>query len=250
MDNELRWLQEYAEKSGENLEKLLRRREAGEPLQYILGEWEFYGYTFKVGKGVLIPRPETEFLVDLAKEYCVRGAPVFDLCSGSGCVGIAIAKETQCSNVIAVEKSPQAIEYLKKNIALNKVEKKMHIIKCNVLNRKQLNNHYWRMVKQNRSHLSVVINAPYLSESEMQNLQKEVTYEPEEALYGGGVDGLDFYRNFFEKWNVEYYPLFACEVGDGQAQAVCEIMENKGLKPKILKDYSGIDRIVYTIKGE
>jgi len=243
--NELKWLTEYAEKSGENLEKLIRRRENGEPLQYILGEWEFYGYTFKVGKGVLIPRPETEFLVDLAKEYCVRGAPVFDLCSGSGCVGISIAKETLCSNVIAVEKSPAAIKYLRENIKLNKVEKKVNVIECNVLNRKKLNS----MVKYNSFTSSIVINPPYLSKSDMDSLQKEVTHEPKEALYGG-EDGLDFYRNFFDKWNVRYNPLFACEVGDGQAQAVCEIMENKGLKPKILKDYSGIERIIYTIRGD
>ncbi|MDR2559672.1 MAG: peptide chain release factor N(5)-glutamine methyltransferase [Oscillospiraceae bacterium] len=247
--NEEKWLREYAEKSGESLEKLIRRREAGEPLQYILGEWEFYGYNFKVGKGVLIPRPETEFLVDLAKEYCVRGAPVFDLCAGSGCVGIAIAKETHRSSVIAVEKSPRAIEYLKKNIALNKVEKQVHIIECNIFNRYKIRDQFFQTLKKNCALASIVMNPPYLSKSEMQSLQKEVTHEPEEALYGGGEDGLDFYRNFFDKWNVKHNPLFACEVGDEQAAAVCEIMENKGLSPKVLKDYSGIDRIVYTLKS-
>jgi release factor glutamine methyltransferase len=229
MNNELRWLQEYAEKSGESLEKLLRRRESGEPLQYILGEWEFYGYTFKVGKGVLIPRPETEFLVDLAKKY--KPKIVYDLCAGSGCVGVALANEIGCE-VIAVEISEEAVKYLEQN----KTDK-IKIIKADVLNPD------FEIIKAD----CILVNPPYLTENEMNELQEEVTHEPKIALCGG-IDGLDFYRNFFEKWNVKHHPLFACEVGGGQAQAVCEIMENKGLKPKILKDYSGTDRIVYTTK--
>jgi release factor glutamine methyltransferase len=229
MNNELRWLQEYAEKSGENLEKLLRRRENGEPLQYILGEWEFYGYSFKVGKGVLIPRPETEFLVDLAKEH--KPKTVYDLCAGSGCVGVALANEIGCE-VIAVEISDEAIKYLEQN----KTEK-ITIIKDDVL----------KPEFDFEEADCILVNPPYLTKKEMNELQEEVKHEPEIALYGG-EDGLDFYRNFFEKWNVKSYQLFACEVGDGQAQAVCEIMENKGLKPKIKKDYSNIDRIIYATK--
>ena len=213
--------------------KLARRRANGEPLQYILGEWEFYGYPMKVGKGVLIPRPETELLVDLAKEYCVRNSVVFDLCAGTGCVGIAIAKETGCE-VIAVEKSSEAIEYLQQNIVLNQVNIK--IIQADIL-------------QNTYAADCILINPPYLSKSEMQELQKEVTHEPEMALYGG-EDGLNFYRNFFTEWGNDIKRsrnLFACEVGDGQAQAVCEMMRGIGLNPQIKKDYNGIDRVVYSV---
>jgi len=224
-EQELRWLKKYYKG---DINKALRRREAGEPLQYILGEWEFYGYPFKVGPGVLIPRPETELLVDLAKQY--KPKLVLDLCAGTGCVGIALAKEIRC-DVIAVEKYDEAFRYLKQNIELNNVE--IEVIQGDVLN-----------IDLPEADC-VLINAPYLTKSEMQNLQKEVTFEPETALYGG-EDGLNFYREFFKtRRNAK---LTACEVGDNQARKVCEIMEKAGYNPKIKQDYNKIDRIVYSVK--
>jgi release factor glutamine methyltransferase len=216
---------------------IARRRIAGEPLQYLLGEWEFYGYPFKVGEGVLIPRPETELLVDLAKEYCFD-SDVLDLCAGTGCVGISLARERDVS-IIAVEKSPEAIAYLKENVRLH--DSDVQIIEADVLDFT-----HEEISEFARHKCAILINPPYLSESEMQNLQKEVTHEPEMALYGGG-DGLDFYRAFFEKWAdaIEQSPLFATEVGDGQAAAVSEMMRQIRLRPQIKKDYNGIERIVY-----
>jgi len=225
-EQELRWLKKYYKG---DINKALRRREAGEPLQYILGEWEFYGYPFKVGPGVLIPRPETELLVDLAKEYKPR--LVLDLCAGTGCVGIALAKELRCK-VIAVEKYDEAIGYLKQNIALNNVE--IEVVQDDVL----------RMDLPEAD--CVLINPPYLSEADMNALQKEVTFEPREALYGG-EDGLDFFREF--QWGkVKQALLVACEAGDGQAEKVCELMRKIGLNPKIKQDYNKLDRIVYSVK--
>jgi release factor glutamine methyltransferase len=196
-----------------------------------------------VGEGVLIPRPETELLVDLAIAH--NPQIVLDLCAGTGCVGIAIAKESGC-NVIAVEKSPKAIEYLRKNVSLNGVEKQVEIVQDDVINPKQFSIVDCR--------LSIVINPPYLSKKEMQSLQKEVTFEPEMALYGGGnspdlCDGLDFYRRFFEVWgnDLKQASLLGCEVGDTQAQAVCKMMKDIGLNPRIKKDYNKIDRVVYSI---
>jgi len=235
-EQELRWLKKYYKG---DINKALRRREAGEPLQYILGEWEFYGYPLKVGPGVLIPRPETELLVDLAKEYKPR--LVLDLCAGTGCVGIALAKELRCK-VIAVEKYDEAIGYLKRNIELNKLENKVEVIQENVLS------HSGPLPINDKT--AIVVNAPYLSQKEMENLQKEVTYEPKTALYGGGKDGLDFYREFFHEWrfNLNYAGFVACEVGDGQAEKVCELMRKIGLNPKIKQDYNKLDRIVYSVK--
>jgi release factor glutamine methyltransferase len=231
MNNELKWLQEYAIKNNSDLQTLLKRRESGEPLQYILGEWEFYGYTFKVGKGVLIPRPETEFLVDLAKEF--KPKIVYDLCAGTGCVGVALSKETGCQ-VIAVEISDEAIKYLKQN----KTDK-IKIIKGDVLNPD------FGIIPAD----AILVNPPYLTEQEMLELQTEVTHEPQIALYGG-TDGLDFYRIIIEKWKnyLKESGLLAFEVGHGQAQAVSEIMRSNGFTPGIKKDYSNIDRIIYAIK--
>ncbi|MCL1789133.1 MAG: peptide chain release factor N(5)-glutamine methyltransferase [Oscillospiraceae bacterium] len=218
-----------------NQTEIVRRRISGEPLQYLLGEWEFYGYPFKVGKGVLIPRPETELIVGLVKHY--KPQTVLDLCAGTGCIGIALAKEIGCK-VIAVEKSPEAIEYLKVNIKLNQVEQQVEIIKGDVLE-----------ITLTQPFDCVLINPPYLSKKEMQNLQQEVTHEPETALYGG-EDGLDFYRAFFGSWKnrLKKIRLFACEVGDSQAEKVCRLMEKTGLVPVVKKDFNGIDRVVYSIK--
>jgi len=233
-EQELRWLKKYYKG---DIDKALRRRAAGEPLQYILGEWEFYGYPFKVGPGVLIPRPETELLVDLAKEY--KPKLVLDLCAGTGCVGIALAKKIHC-NVIAVEKYPEAINYLKRNIELNNAANNIEIIQSDVLRRTQASF---------SERTAIIINPPYLSKADMNGLQKEVTYEPKTALYGGG-DGLDFCREFLRTWEytLKHVMLFACEVGDNQAEKVCELMENIGLTPKIKQDYNKINRIVYSTK--
>ncbi|MDR0222501.1 MAG: HemK family protein methyltransferase [Oscillospiraceae bacterium] len=213
---------------------MVNRRINGEPLQYIIGEWEFYGYVFKVGEGAFIPRPETELLVDAAKEH----APelVLDLCAGTGCVGIALAKETGCK-VAAVEKSAKAFGYLKRNITLNNAESRVKAIKGDVLN----------LRRDFQGFDCVLINAPYLSAREMAALQKEVTYEPYEALYGGG-DGLEFYRGFFGVWGrfLKGAKLFACEVGDGQAGRICRLMRDIGLSPKIKKDFNKINRVVYS----
>jgi release factor-specific protein-(glutamine-N5) methyltransferase len=234
--NEEKWLHEFAQKNNLDLSALQKRRENGEPLQYILGEWEFYGYTFKVGKGVLIPRPETEFLVDLAKEH--KPKTVYDLCAGSGCVGIALARELGC-DVIAVEISDEAIEYLKQNAELNNVSDKVKIIKADVLN----------PGFEFEQADCILVNPPYLTKQEMQELQEEVKHEPEVALYGG-EDGLDFCRRVFKLWvgNLKQGGLFAAEVGHGQAEEAAELMKSAGFTPQIKKDYSNVDRIIYAIK--
>ena len=112
--------------SGDALWAAVERRLSGEPLQYIIGEWDFYNCTFRVGEGVLIPRPETELLVDETLEF-LKGRSdgaqtVLDLCSGSGCIAISIAKNCPEAKVLAVEKSPAAFEFLKQNIILNQVK--------------------------------------------------------------------------------------------------------------------------------
>ena len=220
------------------------RRARGEPLQYILGEWDFYGYTFKVGDGVLIPRQETELLVEKTLPYINEGSAVIDLCSGSGCIPIAIAKKTG-AKCVGVEISREAINYFSENIRLNGIEDKVRIAEGDVLSpEKSL------LDSLPRADL-ITANPPYLTGEEMRTLQKEVRREPKIALYGGS-DGMDYYGSIFEEWLPMLKPrgIFAIEAGDGQSGAIREIMESKGLSCRVFKDYGGVERVIVGEKGE
>jgi len=229
------WILKYAEQN--DIPDIVRRRVNGEPLQYLLGEWEFYGLPMKVGEGVLIPRPETELLAQLTIDsgQLTVDSTVLDLCAGSGCVGITLAKKIGCK-VTAVEMSKDAIKYLHQNIKLNGVEDLVEVVESDIFD-KQIDAD------------CILINPPYLSTAEMNNLQTELTYEPPEALFGGS-DGLMFYRKFFNTWGerIKQSCLFACEIGETQSIAVQRMMENIGLNPLVKQDYNKKDRIIYSIK--
>ncbi len=219
------------------IEFALRRAE-GEPLQYILGKWEFYGLNFEVGKGVLIPRPETELLVDLGLES-VKGkkAPVIiDLCSGSGCIAVSIAVHRPDANVIAVEKSEEAFNYLIRNIKTNNVP--VESVHEDVFS-----------FKTEAADL-IVCNPPYIAENELCMLQREIAWEPVMAL-SGGKDGLEFYKSLSG-------PCFAMlkdggeiifEIGSSQASDVTAILESTGFRDiTTVKDLEKNDRAVKGIR--
>ena len=220
---------------------LIRRRIAGEPLQYILGEWEFMGYPFTVGEGVLIPRPETELLVDFAKEKLSgKTAPVvFDLCSGSGCIAISIAKLFPKAKVYAVEKSNEACVYLKKNIKLNKA-KNVELIKGDISNPDVL-----KGIKPDL----ILSNPPYVKTEEIPQLQKEVQHEPVSAL-DGGIDGLDFYKILSADWmsRMPSGTVMAVECGEGQAEDISQMFFLSRCEVDIINDLSGIPRVVTAVK--
>ena len=226
----------HKEITEEQVGKLLtvtEKRISGMPLQYIFGKWEFYGYPFYVGEGVLIPRPETELLVDLAVEYCNKDSTVIDLCSGSGCIPVSINLETG-AEVYGVELYDDAYSYFLRNIELNKA--KVTPIKGDVLDKDIL-----LEVKFD----AIFSNPPYLTSEEMKRLQREVSFEPETALLGG-EDGLFFYREIIPLWaqRLKEKGIFAVEIGETQGEAVKAIMEENGLSAEIIKDYSGHDRVV------
>ncbi len=225
-----------------------KRRVKGEPLQYILGEWDFYGFTFHVGDGVLIPRPETELLAEKAisalkemtgKDSSQRGT-VIDLCSGSGCIPIAVAKKSG-ARCYGIEISEKALEYFKKNIILNETEDKVTALLGNVL---EPNGELLEKLPEKCD--IITANPPYLTASEMGELQKEVRHEPEIALFGG-QDGLDFYRVIFGLWKdrLSEKGEFIVETGDDQAEAVKSLMEKEGFCCGIIKDYNKLGRIVF-----
>ncbi|MBE6888547.1 MAG: peptide chain release factor N(5)-glutamine methyltransferase [Ruminococcaceae bacterium] len=224
-------------------QEMTLRRLSGEPLQYIFGEWDFYDLTFAVGEGVLIPRQDTETLVELvADNYLKDGMVCADLCSGSGCIGISLSRRCK-TEMYCYEKSDKAMEYLRCNIEKNKykLSGKVTAVLADVLDEK--------IVEAAPMFDVIVSNPPYLTAEEMTRLQKEVAFEPEMALFGGG-DGLDFYRGIIKLWTkrLKSGGLMAFEIGETQAEAVAGLFRENGIEPKVLKDYCDNDRVVYGIK--
>lgn len=223
--------------------QMAERRVKGEPLQYIFGRWEFYGYDFFVGEGVLIPRPETELLCEKAIEHLKKSGGGFaDLCAGSGCIGITVARQTG-EKCISVELSEAAFYYLQKNILCNNAEKLITAVKGDIFDEEVIS------AIPDDSLSAILSNPPYVNKRDMEKLQAEVRYEPATALYGG-VDGLDYYRRIFVTYDKKLKKggLFAVEIGEEQGNAVSLLMEEASYKPVIIKDYSGLDRIVMAIK--
>lgn len=220
------------------IKRCLSKRKKGLPLQYIIGEWEFYSLPFKVGKGVLIPRADSELLVDLVLEELdhYTEKTVLDLCSGSGALGIAIAKNRQNTKVTLVEKSRKAFGYLKENIKLNGV--KLKAVSADI----------FKWTPENPADV-VICNPPYITKKEMLFLQKEVKKEPVSALLGG-KDGLKFYRLLAERADDFLKPggkMFV-EIGYAQANDVTAIFESAGAKNiECFKDLNGNDRVISAI---
>ncbi|MCM1334813.1 MAG: peptide chain release factor N(5)-glutamine methyltransferase [Bacteroides sp.] len=214
---------------------LAARRAAGEPLQYLFGKWEFYGLTFFVGEGVLIPRPETELLAEIAIRALKarKGGTMLDLCSGTGCIAVAAALNSS-AEVYAVERYEAAFAYLKKNVEAHRAN--VVPILADALD---------PAVLPQKNFDVIVSNPPYLTAEEMRALPCEVRREPTTALFGG-ADGLDFYRALVPLWGARLADggIFAVEVGDGQAAAVAEIFTAAGLTAEILPDLQGIGRVV------
>lgn len=221
----------------------VQRRNSGEPLQYILGEWEFYGLPFYVGEGVLIPRQDTETLVETAVRFlreCPGVSGAADLCAGSGCVGITLAKLTGIP-VKLLELSEQALGYLRRNIALNGAEELCEAMHADVLSDD---------TAAGMPQLDLIVtNPPYLTAQDMRELQPEVTHEPETALFGGD-DGLDYYRRMVPMWGAKLNPggMLAAEIGMGQHGDVTRIFEENGLRAGFEKDLCGVIRVIYGIK--
>ncbi len=215
------------------------KRLSGVPVQYIIGEWDFYGTTFRVNENVLIPRPETEILCEYVIDYLreKKSPVVADLCAGSGCIGITVKKNVSDSTVVMIEKSPEAAEICRENI-INIIGKDSATL---------INGDIYECDKFIGLPLFDVIisNPPYIKSSEIPSLQTEVLKEPEMAL-DGGEDGLDFYRLLAEKWTdrLSEDGIFAFECGEEQADDIRALLEKKNFDVIYLKDYNNIDRFV------
>ena len=221
------------------IKNAVSRRLKGEPLQYIIGSWDFMGRTFNVGKGVLIPRPETELLCLKISEILKnkKNAVVYDLCSGSGCIGITLKCEHPDIELYMIEKSEDALVYLEKNVESLCENKGYTVIKGDILKIDDFKN----LPKAD----IIVSNPPYIRSNEVSFLQKEVTYEPKMAL-DGGEDGLIFYRYIIENWSLllKGNGEFFFEIGEDQGEDVSLILNNAGFDSFVIKDYNNHDRIV------
>lgn len=223
------------------LENALERRIKGEPCAYITGETEFMSLPFKVNKNVLIPRQDTENLV----EYIINSAKgqekILDLCTGSGCVGISLKKYIKDASVTMVDISDGAIETAEKNAKLNNADVK--IVKDDVLNPKHCYDMYDVLVS----------NPPYIEKKVIETLENQVKdFEPNLAL-DGGEDGLVFYRKIAKdfKKHIKNGGMCIFEIGFNQGGAVKEILEENGFTDvEIIRDYNDNDRIVRGTRNE
>lgn len=224
-----------------NLTAIIKQRAIRYPLQYIFGEWAFYGREFFVGSGVLVPRADTETLVGVCLKYLKNSESpaVLDLCAGSGCIGITLALEKADAAVTLVEKFPEAARYAERNIKRHGTDNAT-LICGDVLNG----------AANDKEYELIVSNPPYVPKNEMETVSPEVHYEPETALFGG-EDGLDFYRAVITEYKkaLKAGGMLAFEVGAGEAAAVEALLRNAGLKEiNTEKDLGGICRAVYGIK--
>ena len=208
---------------------LVEQRLSGQPLQYILGEWEFYGLPFYVDERALIPRQDTELLVETAISMIQQRGyqSCLDLCTGTGCIAISIAKHAAV-HVTASDISADALELAQENATLNEV--KVAFIESDLFDQ-----------IEGKFDL-ICCNPPYLSKEDMEHLQKEVSFEPALALYGG-ADGLDFYRRIAKEYQTHLNAggALLLEIGSSQAPTVSELFV---AKTEVLTDLGGNPRVV------
>ena len=220
---------------------LAERHIAGEPVAYLIGEWEFYGLPFDISPAVLIPRPDTEILCEnvIRELQGEESCRVLDLCAGSGCVGIAVAKHVEGARVTLGEISEDALKICRQNIRRNNLTARISAMRIDAREKPS---------RQLGEFHCIVSNPPYSPSADIETLDSSVReYEPHLAL-DGGEDGLDFYRIICEKWRDALLPggLLAFEVGIGQADEVLRIMRASGFgEIEIIRDLHMIPRVVY-----
>jgi release factor glutamine methyltransferase len=232
------------------IRRTIERRVKGEPLQYIVGHVEFLGMKIYVGKGVLIPRPETELLAEEAIETISKGGAtpperasshhpplqVLDLCTGSGCIALSIAKAFPEAKIHGTDVSKAALRFAKKNAEANGLR-----------NVTFLKGSLFEPLPEDAVFDLIVSNPPYIISSDIAGLQREIRdWEPVKAL-NGGKDGLDFYRKIFAQAGryLRRGGIILCELGFGQSVEVSTMAKGSGFsKIFVKKDYAGIERIL------
>jgi release factor glutamine methyltransferase len=223
---------------------LIRRRAAFEPAQYIVGKQEFWSLPFEVTPSVLIPRPETEVLVEKALEL-MGSSPslVLDLGTGSGAIAVSLAHERPDVRVVAVDKSYSALSVAQRNAAANGVSERVFFVAMDLFG----------ALEARCSFDLIVSNPPYISDEEFLDLAPEIAnYEPHSALRGGGESGLGLIRKILEQFRAFLKPngSLLVEIGLGQAQILEKDFPAPGVeKFEFIEDYSGIKRVLHVLKA-
>lgn len=225
----------------EKLAALVERRLAGEPVAYLIGEWEFYGLTLEVTPDVLIPRMDTEVLAEraiLLARAAGEGARVLDLCAGSGCVGLAVAANVPTCRVVLADVSEAALKICKGNVRRNELNARVTCVQADALQKPDAA--LWDFDV-------IACNPPYIPTGDLAGLDVSVRdYEPRSAL-DGGADGLDFYRAIAAQWGsaLRLGGSLLFEVGINQAMDVAALLEGSGFEDiQSTQDTQGIPRVV------
>jgi release factor glutamine methyltransferase len=222
----------------------IRRRAEREPLQYIIGRVDFCHESYKVTPDCLIPRADTELLVEYAAKNLPEGALFLDLCTGSGCVAISTLAATVGTRAIATDISPDTLRLARENAEYNKVGDRVEFFECDALKKGSLS-----LPTGARVH-AVLSNPPYVRRAVYETLEPEIFREPRRAFVGG-EDGLIFYRAITEEFSfvAKDGGFLAYEIGYDQSDAIREIAEENGLFAEILTDLSGNPRVA-VLKAE
>ena len=219
---------------------LVDRHLAGEPVAYLIGEWEFYGLPLDISRDVLIPRPDTEVLVEQAIAYCdiLPECRVLDLCAGSGCIGLALAAQIKNSRVVLGEYSDAALKICRQNIRRNSLSGRVVPMQVDARH----------MPERALGEFDCIVsNPPYIPKADIDGLDVSVKdYEPHLAL-DGGEDGLYFYRKIVEETGkyLSDNGYLCFEIGYNQGEEVKTLMENAGFRDcQVIKDLAGLNRVV------
>ena len=231
----------------EDFNKLLNDRLKRIPIAHLLGKKEFRGLEFKVNNKVLIPRPETEFLVESSIEILNAKQKenfILEICAGSGAVIISILKECEKDQAIALDISEDALKIARENAEMHSVSSRLKFFQGDLfepLNKNKINNKFDL----------IAINPPYIKTDDIGFLEEEVRYEPHIAL-DGGIDGLSFYKRILQEASsyLQKEGFLVFEIGFGQTGEICDFAESAGFNiVKVIKDYSGIERVlIFSLK--
>ena len=221
------------------MESAVRRVLAGEPLAYVLGEWSFYGMTLYINEHVLIPRDDTCAVTQLAIKrglYLEQNPRILDLCTGSGCIGLAVAKRVKDAHVTLADISEDALEVAKRNVARHQLTARVACVQADAL----------APAPEFLGQFDLIVsNPPYITTEEMEQLDRSVKdYEPHLALHGG-QDGLDFYRSIVENYTKALKPGgFLClEYDPSQGDEIGWLLENNGYTVlERVRDYNDRER--------
>ncbi len=221
-------------------QQYINRRITREPVSYILGNTEFMGLPFKVDNNVLVPRQETELIVEQANEFIKQNnmSTVLDLCTGSGCIAVSVAKYNPNISVTAVDISSKALSVAKENSTINNVNNQIKFIESNMFSN----------IIDKKFDI-IISNPPYVTANEYKSLEKEIFFEPKIAFLAD-TDGLEFYKIIAEKAKcfLNNKGMLLLELNANISSKIADLFKDF-VFIKIIKDYSGLDRILIVQNG-